>query len=586
MNKPATFPMPATPLLCRLLIVLFAAVSPVARAADAPAKKEKDPSARECVIAGGVAEWGSRGLRKAGETFAIKANAPAKDMAFVEWVGNVEVLADFKSPETTLTMPANWPWEHVKVAAAYQRVAPKRFVHALFQDHMVLQRGVDAPVWGWAEPGREVTVEFAGQTLKVTAGKDGKWLARLAPMPAGGPHMLRISGPESRTINEVMVGDVWLCSGQSNMAGSGPGAEELATANLPNIRLFQNNPGANEYNGAQPFDDLEDAKNGWVQCSPDKAGSWSRVAFFFGRALHEHNKVPIGLIVTAMDGSFIEGWMPRATLESLPEYMAGGKFTPDYNLSWGGGQMPYVRYNARIAPLAPFGLRGVLWYQGESNGSIRSALRYRTLLTSMIHDWRAVFAQEKLPFVVIQMHLFGKLETSREPGRDRVPWAELQESQLAVARTVPNVGCAVTVDLGREQSLHPPDKKSISERAALVARKVAYGEDVIAYGPLFNAMKVEQDKVRVSFESLAGGLVAKGGEPLKYFLIAGEDRKWTWADAKIEGAAVLVSSPKVKAPIAVRYAWGNGQQEANLFNKAGRPAAPFRTDDWSPAEKK
>ncbi|MEA3207437.1 MAG: sialate O-acetylesterase [Chthoniobacter sp.] len=585
MKKPAPFPMPGTPFLCRLLIVLLAAGSPVARAVDAPAKKEKDPNARECVIAGGAAEWGSRGLRTAGETFAIKANAPAKDMAFVEWVGNVGVLADFKSPETTLTMPANWPWEHVKVAAAYKRVAPKRFVHALFQDHMVLQRGVIVPVWGWAEPGKEVMVEFAGQTVKATAGKDGKWLARLAPLEAGGPHTLKISGPESRTINDVMVGDVWLCSGQSNMAGSGPGAEELATANLPNIRLFQNNPGPNEYDGTQPFDDLADAKNGWVQCSPEKAKSWSRVAFFFGRAIHEHHKVPLGLIVSAMDGSFIEGWMPRATLESMPEYMAGGKFTPDYNLSWGGGQMPYIRYNAHIAPLAPFALRGVLWYQGESNGSIRSALRYRSLLTSMIRDWRAAFAQEKLPFVVIQMHLFGKLETSREPGKDRVPWAELQESQLAVARTVPNVGCAVTVDLAREQSLHPPDKRSISERAALVARKVAYGEDVTAYGPLYKSMQIEQDKVRVNFESSGGGLVAKGGEPLKYFLLAGEDRKWTWADGKIEGEAVLVSSPRVRSPIAVRYAWGSGQQEANLFNQAGLPAAPFRTDDWSPEDK-
>ena len=171
-------------------------------------------------------------------------------------------------------------------------------------------------------------------------------------------------------------------------------------------------------------------------------------------------------------------------------------------------------------------------------------------------------------------------DTARPPSDRRETWIELEESQLAVARSVPHVGCAVTLDLAREQSLHPPDKKGIGRRAAIVARKVAYGEDIIASGPLYKAMKVEGDKVRVTFESVGGGLDAKGGEPLKYFAIAGEDRKWTWADAKIERDAVVVSSPKVKAPVAVRYAWGSGQQEANLFNKAGLPGAAFRTDSW------
>ena len=204
----------------------------------------------------------------------------------------------------------------------------------------------------------------------------------------------------------------------------------------------------------------------------------------------------------------------------------------------------------------------------------------------MIRDWRRLWGNDALPFVAIQLHSFGKLDTARPPSERRETWIEMEESQLAVARKVPHVGCAVTLDLAKEQSLHPPDKKSIGRRAALVARKVAYGENILAYGPLYEAMKVDGDKIRVNFESLGGGLVTKGGEPLKFFAIAGEDRKWAWADAKIEGDAVVVSSPKVKAPIAVRYAWGSGQQEANLFNNSGLPAPAFRTDDWTQEEKK
>jgi len=562
---------------------LLAGLTAVAQPADAqprPKQDEKDPSARECVISGGAAPWGSRGLRKAGDSFAIKAAAPAKDMVFVEWVGNVGCLADPKAAETTFTVPADWPFPNLHIGAAYQRVS-KRFVHALFQDHMVIQRGTKAPIWGWTEPGTTVNVAFAGQTGQATAGPDGRWMVRMGPFDAGGPHVIAITGAGTRTINDVMIGDVWLCSGQSNMAGSGPAKEDTAQADYRNIRMFANNPGPNEYDGAQPFDDLADPKAGWVACTPEVAGRWSRVAFHFGREIHARNHIPIGLIVTALDGSFIEGWMPRGKLESMPEYLAGGRFTPDYNLSWGAGQMPYVRYNAHIAPLGPFAMRGVLWYQGESNASERSALRYRKQLALMIRDWRAVLHNDALPFVIIQMHLFGKLDLKREPSRNRESWAELQESQLLVARTIANVGCAVTVDLGKEQSLHPPDKKSISARAALVARAVAYGEAVDCYGPLFKEATIEGDKIRISFESLGGGLVVTGDGVLKPFAIAGEDKTFVWAEATIDGDTVVVSSPKVKHPVAVRYAWGSGQNEASLFNKAGLPAAPFRSDQWN-----
>lgn len=540
----------------------------------------KEADGYECVISGGSAGWGSRAIRPKGEAFAIKANAPGNDMAFDRWVGNIEFLADPLAAETTLRMPGEFPFHNVHIAAAYKRTAPKRLVHALFQDHMVLQRGVKAPVWGWTQAGREVTVDFAGQTVKATAGADGRWMVRFEPLQAGGPQVMNIAaGPgESRTIKDVMVGDVWLCSGQSNMAGSGPAAEDAATANLPDIRLFNDDPGANEYDGAEAFDDIADAKSRWAQCSPETAKHWSRVAFYFGRSIHDQSKVPLGLIVSAMDGSFIEAWMPEETISTLPEYLVDGKFRANYNLSWGGGQMPFVRFNARIAPLGPYAMKGVLWYQGESNGSLRTALRYRDLLELMIRDWRVVLQQDDLPFVIVQMHLFGKLDTKRPPDEHRVPWAELEESQWAVATKVPHVGCAVTYDFGREQSLHPPDKKNICERAALVARKVAYGEDVVCYGPIYKEMKIEGNAIRIFFDNLGGGLVAKGGEPLKHITIAGADQKWVWADTKIDGDTIVVSSPKVKEPVAVRYAWGGGQNEANLFNKAGLPAPLFRTD--------
>jgi sialate O-acetylesterase len=561
---------------------LAVALAIVALAAPVWAAKEKDPNAREIVISGGTAEWGARGMRPAGEKFTVKAGAPSKDMAFVEWVGNVECLADFKSPETTLTVPANYPFHHIHIAAAYRRV-PKRFVHALFQDHVVLQRDMPVPVWGWSQPGDEVKVELAGQKKTARAGADGKWLVKLDPMKASAePQKLTVKSPAAGAeYQDVLVGDVWLCSGQSNMYGSGPAVEDTEKADYPNIRLFNNNVSQNDYNGAQPFEDLADAKNSWVKCSPDAARHWSRVAFYFGRAINQHNRVPLGIIISALDGSCIEGWMPKATLESLPEHIDNGRFKPAWNLSWGAGEMPYLRYNAHIAPLGPYAIRGVLWYQGESNGNTRSALRYRDLLTLMIRDWRKVLDNDKLPFVIIQMHLFGKLDTKREPGSGRVPWAELEESQMVVAKTVPNVGCAVTYDFGREQSLHPPDKKNISARAALVARKVAYGEDVVCCGPIYKSMKIEGDTIRVSFDDLGGGLVAKDGEPLRHFAIAGEDKKWFWADAKIDGDTVVVSSSKVKSPVAVHYAWGGGQNEANLFNKAGLPAALFRSDNWN-----
>ena len=560
------------------------------------AAEKKSPEDRECVVSNGTtsAEGGARAMRKPGEKITITAKPPGKDLRFDQWVGNIEFLADAKAPESTLTMPAaGYEFAHVHVSAAYRSTAPKPFVHPLFADRMVLQRDVAAPVWGWAQPGEKVTVEFAAQKKAATADVAGKWIVKLDPLSASAePRTLAVSGSNPQTairnpqFRDVLVGDVWLCSGQSNMRGQGVVAEDAANANYPQMRALMVNPSAESYNAAEPCETFEGYTAKWEITTPEAARHYSRVAFYFGEALQQHNKVPIGLIVSSFDGSSIEAWMPRATLASLPEYNVGGTFRPAWNLSWGGGQTPFIRYNAHIAPLAPFALRGVLWYQGESNANQLTSLRYRDLLALMIRDWRRLWGEDALPFIAIQLHSFGKLDTARPPSERRETWIEIEESQLAVARKVPHTGCAVTLDLAKEQSLHPPDKKSIGKRAALVARKVAYGEDIVAYGPLYKAMKIEGEAIRVQFEGIGGELVISGGGPLKYFAIAGEDRKFHWADARLDGDSVIVSSSNVKAPVAVRYAWGSGQEEANLFNKAGLPAAAFRTDNWKPEEKK
>ncbi len=556
----------------------------------AQAPQQRSPEDRECVISNGTtqAEGGARAMRKLEEKIIIAAKPPGKEMRFDRWVGNVAFLADARQATTTLTMPsAGYEFAHMHVSAAYRSTAPLPFVHPLFADRMVLQRDARVPVWGWVAPGESVTVGFGGQSKTAVAEVSGKWQVMLDPLPASAePGTLSViranlkSGNGNRQFRDVLVGDVWLCSGQSNMRGQGVAAEDAATADYPQIRVCSTNPSAESYNAAEPCETFEGYEARWELCTPEAARHFSRTAYYFGEALHRQHQVPVGLVVCSFDGSSIEAWMSEHTLASVPEYNVNGVFQPAWNLSWGGGQTPFIRYNAHIAPLAPFALRGVLWDQGESNANSLTSIRYRELLALMIRDWRRRWGDEALPFVAIQLHSFGKLDLARPPSDRRDTWMELAESQLAVARTVPHVGCAVTLDLAKEQSLHPPDKKSIGRRAALVARQLAYGEAVVASGPLYRAMKIEGDAIRIQFESVAGGLVAQGGEPLRYFAIAGEDRKFFWASATIEGDSVVVRSPKVAAPVAVRYAWGSGQQEANLFNQARLPAAAFRTDDW------
>jgi sialate O-acetylesterase len=456
------------------------------------------------------------------------------------------------------------------------------FVSSLFSDNMVLQRGQSDPVWGWTTPGAKVTVTFAGKKVSGIAGQDGKWLVKLPPFTAGGPYTMNIVGPDSSQIkfSNILVGDVWLCSGQSNME-FGVGNllnpdQEIAAANYPKIRLF-----------AVPRDiSLTPKKTtggAWEICTPDnlrKDGVWggfTAVGYFFGRDLYENLHVPIGLVHSSWGGTPAEAWTSESALGSkMTDFQAqlsqldAAKNTASPSIQ-NNPNFPTVLYNGMISPLIPFGMKGAIWYQGESNAG--NAYQYRTLLPVMITDWRQRWGAD-FPFLIVQ--LAGFMRPPAKPGDDA--WAELREAQWLTTKAIPNTWIATAMDIGNETDIHPKDKQDVGKRLALAAEANVYHEKVPFYGPVYQSMKVEGDKIILTFSHLDGGLVAKGGD-LKGFAIAGDDRKWVWANAKIVGNKVEVSSPDVPQPVAVRYGWAS-YLDVNLYNKAGLPAFPFRTDDW------
>jgi sialate O-acetylesterase len=635
--------------------------------------------------------------------------------------------------------------------------AVERKLPALFTDHMVLQRDAAVPVWGWAEAGEDVVVEFAGQKKTAKADATGRWMAKLDPLPASAePRELKAGG---LVVRDVLVGDVWLCSGQSNMGmavrDSVDGGKEVADANYPTIRLFSvaQNP---------VLEPASDVKGQWSACSPQTVAAFSGTAYFFGRELQRDLQIPIGLLHSSVGGTPAEAWTrlealktlpvldgradteirqiqaqgeenstfaarrdrweaengvrPPAVSEAargwadpaldssdwqrvtlpgrwaqfgaksggvfwvrkevtLPEGAAGRPFplalnwvseqydtaffngaeigkasdqAPGfYNVQrsykvpgelvkagrnviavrivsatqhagmwqWGNAlglpvavrgsvddqwvmktesTFPSLRpeallsrpkvnnlpfrnvsaalYNGMIAPLIPFGIKGAIWYQGESNSPRHS--EYRELLSLMIRDWRAQWGQGEFPFILQQ------LVNNGAPAKDPNPvggWAFLREAQMQVAEALPNAGLAIGIELGDPLTIHPANKQDVGRRLALVALEKVYAKSVESSGPRFDAMKVEGGAIRVRFTH-AKGLAAKDGAP-RNFAVAGADKKFVWAEAKVEGDAVVVSSPEVPQPLAVRYAWADNPSGCNLFNASGLPAAPFRTDD-------
>ncbi len=628
-------------------------------------------------------------------------------------------------------------------------------LNPLFSNNMVLQQKQNIPIWGKAEPGGEVIVKLNQQQGKTIVDDDGNWKVSLSPVLAGGPYKLEINGEKTHTVTNVMVGEVWVCSGQSNMemavsAGWGKvinDKEEVASANYPNIRLFQ----VEKIMANTPQNKLK--SNGWTVCSPKTISNFSAVAYFYGRYLQQELNVPVGLIQTAWGGTVVEAWMSGKRLKEFSEfkdivaYIGNDKNTEeeklllakkklnewpdkiektlksegtfdhgyqnadhnikdwklmklptvwedqglnidgvvwfskeinipsnwkgkdlilslgginDYDITWfngekvgrgvdvaiqrvynipaskvnigknritvqvldignvgglygpgknmkistddnsitlagnwkykidpikidvsklpekpdqnSGANRPSVLYNAMIHPLLPYAIKGAIWYQGESNAE--RAYQYRDLFSTMIKDWRNEWGQGDFPFYFVQLANFKKIDS--QPMEDS--WAELREAQNMALR-LPNTGVAVTIDIGNAIDIHPKNKQDVGKRLALNALAKTYHKDITYSGPMYRSMKVEGNKIIIDFNHIDAGLKAKGDKELQGFAIAGKDRKFIWAKAKIEGDKIIVWNSKIKDPVAVRYAWASNPV-CNLYNEADLPASPFRTDDW------
>ncbi|MDH7602209.1 MAG: sialate O-acetylesterase [Armatimonadota bacterium] len=437
--------------------------------------------------------------------------------------------------------------------------------NGLFTDNAVLQQGIQVPIWGTAADGERVTVQFAGQTVSTTA-KDGKWMVRLKPLKAGGPYTLRISGSNTVELKNIMVGEVWIASGQSNMqwplAQTLDAERAIASANDPLLRLYT----VPRVPAAEP---ARDVSGSWVECTPETVKDFSAVAYYFARSLRQALNVPVGIIHSSWGGTRVEAWTSLPVLQSDPDFNESISEIKDYGTNQ---NHPGALYNGMIAPLVPYAIRGAIWYQGESNA--RQAYRYEKRLTNMITNWRKEWGQGDFPFLMVQLAPFGKVVS--EPTDSS--WAELREAQLMTSLHCPNTAVVVTLDVGDPNDIHPKNKQPVGERLALAARALAYGEKVDYKGPRLKSAVIKGDRVILEFTDTGGGLEAVGG-PLTGFAIAGADGKFHNAQATIVGDRVVVSSPEVPNPVAVRYAWADAPI-ANLFGKNGLPASPFRTDNW------
>ena len=478
-------------------------------------------------------------------------------------------------------------------------------VPKIISNHMLVQRGVPVRIWGTASAAELVTVTMAGQSVKTQADAAGRWEAFLAPIVPIGPHTLTIEGANKLTIEDVLVGEVWVGSGQSNMAfavGSSNDAErEVKEADYGLIRLFKVKTATSEY----PLDDVEGE---WAWCTPETAKNFSAVGYFFARHLREKVGAPVGIIQSAWGGTPAVSWTSRLALASDPALAPAmadyAKSIEDYPGAYARYQKqlkdwetasakaraegtkapnrpsgpvgpghpwnPASLYNAMIAPLTPYAIRGVIWYQGENEAVIRRSYMYRRLFRTMIEDWRRAWGLGDFPFLFVQLANFAKAPQGQ--------WPELREAQT-MALGLRNTGMAVTIDIGDPNDIHPKNKQDVGLRLGLAARAIAYKQKVAYSGPMYRQLSREGNALRVWFDSTDGGLVAKGGE-LKSFEIAGADGKFVAAQARIDKDTILVSSPETAAPVAVRYGWSDSP-DCNVYNGEGLPASPFRTNRWT-----
>ena len=445
----------------------------------------------------------------------------------------------------------------------------------IFSDNMVLQQGMSVPVWGWGPEGEVVTVTFRDQAVRARV-KKGRWMVKLWNLQPGGPDTLTITAAGGKTIrfNNVLVGEVWLASGQSNMEfklkRSFQSEQDIANAYNPNIRFV-------DVPNTRLDSPTNNIKATWSECNSQTAPNISAVAYYFARALQKERGVPIGIIESDWGGTPAEAWTPWNTLAA--NSMLKEHYIDEYNntphlgtahKAWRPGEL----YNGMIAPLVPSAFRGAIWYQGGSNAHGDKAREYRLLLATMIMKWRAEFGHD-FPFLIVQLAPFKDIQHQPQDS----DWAMLRESQQFLTTALPKVGTAVITDVGEEHDIHPTKKQPVGERLALAARHIAYGESIEYSGPTLKKARVDENKIVITFDHADGGLVARDGA-LKGFAICGPDRKFVWAIADIEGKdKIVVSSPSVPKPVAVRYGWAD-YPVVNLWNGAGLPASPFRTDNF------
>jgi len=507
----------------------------------------------------------------------------------------------------------------ISVTAASADVSLPR----IFSDHMVLQRVKPIMVWGWGEPGERVTISISNNIFKTSVRKDGTWKAKMPAMHAGGPYDLVVVGNNTNIVHDVMIGEVWLCSGQSNMewpVGNCNAADDIAAADYPQIRCIK----VERTPSAKP---LKDIKGTWTVCTPATVRGFTAAGYFFGREIHEKLDVPIGIIDVNWGGTRIEPWTPLSGFAAVPECTGLAEEIernksnyennmpkvlteleqwigtarealekkedipprpeiPQHHVYEKGGRLgPSSLYNGMIHPLIPYGFRGALWYQGEANGGEGESYYHKK--QALIGGWRALWKQGDFPFYFVQLANWRQPNDKPEGGDG---WARVRDAQTQSLQ-ITNTGMAVAIDIGDAGDIHPKNKQDVGKRLALWALAKPYRNKTLVYsGPQYTSMKVEEGKIRILFKHTGGGLMVgkkEGTRPtvedtdgkLVRFAIAGKDKQWHWADAVIDGDTVVVSSASVPEPTAVRYAYSMNPEGCNLYNKEGLPAVPFRTDE-------
>jgi len=498
---------------------------------------------------------------------------------------------------------------------------------AIFSNHAVLQRDQPLPVWGWADPGEPVSVSFGNQLATTVADSTGAWRVTLAGQAMSTePLTLKVVGKNTIEVTDLLLGDVWLCGGQSNMSfqlGACNADEDIRAANFPMIRHF-----GVSYNFSQS--PQQDVEGKWQVCSPQTVSGFSAVGFYFARKIQQETGVPIGLLRSCVGGTNIELWMSQETLlntpaltsyaermrNSLADYETELKDSLPKIEAWSAAsrqalesgepiplppvwpEFPFgerrhnprcvTLHNGMIAPLVPMALTGVIWYQGENNaGSVHDGDQYLAKKAAMIADWRKWFNNPDLPFYFVQLAAW---QQPNDNAGHVDSWAHFRNAQRRCL-TIPHTGMASAVDIGDADDIHPKNKYDVGERLARWALAKEYGKEIETSGPLYRDLKIEQSVARVQFNHTGKGLMIgrkNGRQPvvedstcsLQRFAIAGADRKWHWADARIDGDTIVCSSDKVPQPVAVRYAFSTNPAGANLYNRDGLPASPFRSDDW------